>query len=253
MARIPIALQLYSVREDCARDLPGTLAAVANMGYEGVEFAGFYDRSAKELRKLLDENGLKAAGSHTRLDLLRGDELARTVEFNQELGNKYVVVPSVPEAMRNSKATCLDTARILDEVAAELLSHGMFTGYHNHKVEVEPLPDDATASAFTTLFDATRPEVVMQIDVGHAMRGGADPVALIERYAGRAKTVHVKEFDPNDETTVVGEGIVPWSDVFSVCERVGGTEWYIVEHERYSKPPLECVEACLKNLKEMGK
>ena len=252
MARIPIALQLYSVRDDCAKDLPGTLEAVAKMGYEGVEFAGFYDRTPQELRKMLADNGLAVAGSHTALKLLQGDDLKRTIEFNQELGNKYLVIPSLPEAMRNTKEACLETAKILNEIAEALKPHGMYTGFHNHKVEVEPFAD-GDSNAFITLFDATSEDVVVQIDVGHAMRGGADPVALIERYPGRAKTVHVKEFDPNDETTIVGEGIVPWNDVFAVCESKGGTEWYIVEHERYSKPPLESVEHCLRNLKAMGK
>lgn len=255
MSRIPIALQLYSVRQACAEDLAGTLEAVAKMGYEGVEFAGFYNRSAKELRQMLADNGLQVAGAHIRLDELTGDQFQRTVEFNQELGNKYLILPSVPESMRNTKEACLQTARLLDELAEKLLPYGMFTGYHNHKVEVQPLPgqQDPSVSAFTTLFDATRPEVVVQIDIGHAMRGGADPVALIERYPGRAKTVHVKEYAPNDDAAVVGEGVVPWADVFSACERVGGTEWYIVEHEHYSRSPLECVELCLKNLRAMGK
>lgn len=252
MARIPIALQLYSVREDCAKDLPGTLEAVAKMGYEGVEFAGFYDHTAQEIRKLLADHGLKVAGSHTGLQLLQGDELKRTIEFNHEVGNRYLIIPGLPEAMRNSKEACLKTAEVLDEIAAALKPHGMFTGFHNHKAEVEPFPS-GDANAFVVLFDATKQDVVVQIDVGHTMRGGADPVALIERYPGRAKTVHVKEFDPNDETTLVGEGIVPWSEVFAACETKGGTEWYIVEHEQYSMSPLESVDRCLKNLKAMGK
>lgn len=253
MARIPIALQLYSVRDDCARDLEGTLAAIAAMGYEGVEFAGFYDRPAKEVRRLLDDNGLQVAGSHTGLHLLQGDKLQETIEYNLELGNKYMVIPAVPQKMRDTKAACLETAGIIQEIAEALKPHGMYTGYHNHKDEVMPLPDAPDESAFTVLFDATGDDVVVQIDVGHAMRGGADPVALIERYPGRLKTVHVKEFDPNDETTAVGQGAVPWEKVFAACESKGGPEWYIVEHERYTLTPMESVELCLKNLKAMGK
>ena len=252
MARIPIAVQLYSVREDCKKDLPGTLEALAKMGYEGVEFAGFYDRTPQELRKLLADNGLKVAGSHTSLKLLQGDEFKRTVEFNLELGNRYVVVPSLPPEMYNTKEACLETAKIFNEIAEALKEHGLYTGFHNHKHEVQPFADGGS-NAFITIFDATREDVIMQIDVGHAMRGGADPVELIKRYPGRAKTVHIKEFDPDDDTTVVGEGIVPWNDVFAAFESIGGTEWYIVEHERYSRPPLECVELCLRNLKAMGK
>ena len=88
MTRIPIALQLYSVRENCQKDFPGTLKAVAEMGYEGVDFAGYYDYDAKAIRKMLDDLGLGVAGCHTGLNTLLGDELAKTVEFNRILGNK---------------------------------------------------------------------------------------------------------------------------------------------------------------------
>jgi hypothetical protein len=99
----PIGLQLYSVREDCKRDLPGTIAAVGKMGYDGVEFAGYYDRSAEDLRKMLDDNGLVCCGTHTGLDTLLEDNLAKTIEFNKTLGNKYLIVPGLPE--KNSSST----------------------------------------------------------------------------------------------------------------------------------------------------
>ena len=94
-SRTPIGLQLYSVRKECERDLPGVITAVAKMGYKGVEFAGYYNRSAKELRKMLDDKGLKCCGTHTGLDTLLGDNLVRTIEFNKTLGNKYLDRKSV--------------------------------------------------------------------------------------------------------------------------------------------------------------
>ncbi len=120
MAPIPVGLQLYSVRNDCAADLPGTLAAVAKMGYAGVEFAGTYDRSAKELRTMLDDLGLKCCGTHIRIDTLLGDALPATVEFNQILGNKYLIVPGLAEEYRNSRAAWLRTAGIFNEIAERL-------------------------------------------------------------------------------------------------------------------------------------
>jgi len=107
MARIPIALQLYSVREECAKDLVGTIKAVAEMGYEGVEFAGYYGRDAKELRGILDDFRLKVAGTHIGINTLLGDELEKTVEFNSILGNKFLIVPGLPEEYRNSKTSCI--------------------------------------------------------------------------------------------------------------------------------------------------
>ena len=115
--RIPIALQLYSVRDDCAGDLSLTLQAVAQMGYEGVEFAGYYDRSAEELRDMCEDLGLKVAGTHTGLNTLLGDELAKTVEFNQILGNPYLIVPGLSEEYRSSQQAWLDTAKLFNDIA----------------------------------------------------------------------------------------------------------------------------------------
>ena len=118
-SRVPIGLQLYSVRKECERDLPGVIAAVAKMGYKGVEFAGYYNRSAKELCKMLDDNGLKCCGTHTGLDTLLGDNLARTIEFNKTLGNKYLVVPGMPAKYRESHQAWLNTAKLfkgIDEI-----------------------------------------------------------------------------------------------------------------------------------------
>src|SRR5438105_11085129 len=90
---LQVGLQLYAVRDDCAKDLPGVLKAVAKMGYTGVEFAGYYGRSAQELRAMLDEDGLKCYGTHIGLETLLGDNLAKTVEFNKVLGNNMLIVP----------------------------------------------------------------------------------------------------------------------------------------------------------------
>src|SRR5437867_2457201 len=100
--KIPIGLQLYSVRKDCEKDLVGTVTAVAKMGYKGVEFAGYYGRDAKTLRKLLDDVGLKCCGTHLQLETVLGDNLPKTIEFNQTLGNQFLIVPSLPEKRRSS-------------------------------------------------------------------------------------------------------------------------------------------------------
>ncbi len=251
MTRIPIALQLYSVREDCQTDLPATLRAVAEMGYEGVDFAGTYGYEAEEIRSLLDDLGLQTAGCHTGLDTLLGDELAQTAAFNQILGNKYLIVPWIPEERRDSRDAWLRTADLFNQIAAELEPFGMYTGYHNHHVEFEPYADGLTP--WDVFFTHTDPRVVMQIDIGNALHGGGDPVAYLRRYPGRALTVHLKEHAAGKDEVLLGEGDVDWSTVFEVVEDQGATEWYIVEQETYPYPPLESVHRCLQNLKRMGK
>ncbi|MBI4553929.1 MAG: sugar phosphate isomerase/epimerase [Candidatus Latescibacteria bacterium] len=250
MARLPIALQLYSVRQDCARDLPGTLSAVAKMGYDGVEFAGYYGFEAATLRTMLDDLGLRVAGAHVSLDTLLGPELDRSVEFHQTLGNRLLIVPGLPEARRSSRAAWLETARLMNGIAERLRPYGMRPGYHNHTVEFQPLEGELP---WDTFFGHTDPAVIMQVDIGNALHGGAQVLPFLERYPGRAVTVHLKEYSATNETALIGEGDVPWDEVFRLCEGVGGTEWYIVEQESYASPPLECVERCLHTLRQMGK
>ncbi len=249
--KIPIALQLYSVREDCAADLPGTLEAVAEMGYDGVEFAGYYGRSAEELRPMLDDLGLKVAGTHTGIHTLLGDELEKTVEFNKTVGNKFLIVPWLPEERRDSKAAWLKTAKLINGIAEKVKPEGMLVGYHNHAMEFQPIDGETPWDIF---LGATVRDVVMQLDTGNAMHGGvsADGVLkILKRYPGRAVTVHLKEYSSENDKALIGEGETKWKELFKLCETVGATEWYIVEQESYALPPLECVRRCIKNLRKM--
>jgi sugar phosphate isomerase/epimerase len=251
MSKIPIALQLYSVREDCARDLAGTLKAVAEMGYDGVEFAGYYGWSADELRGLLDNVGLKVAGTHIGLDSLLGEALEETVEFNKKIGNKFLIVPWLPEDRRGSKVAWLETAQLMNEIAKKLKPHGLRVGYHNHTFEFQPVDGDLP---WDILFSSTVPEVVMQLDTGNAMHGGVSPEGVLEilkRHPGRATTVHLKEFSASNELAVIGEGDMRWREFLKLCETIGGTEWYIIEQESYAYAPLECARRCIQNLKRM--
>jgi len=250
MSNIPIGLQLYSVREDCARDLPGVLEAVAKMGYAGVEFAGYYDRTAEELRRLLDANGLQCCGTHTQYPTILPDRIEETITFNATLGNRYLIVPWLNEDLRPSRDAWKRLADIFNRAAETAKPHGMVVGYHNHHFEFQPLEGELPWDIF---FGNTRPEVVMQLDTGNALHGGADPVPFLQRYPGRALTVHLKEYSATNDKALIGEGDVKWDEVFALCEGYGGTEWYIVEQESYAHPPLECVDLCLQRLRSMGK
>jgi sugar phosphate isomerase/epimerase len=137
--KLPIGVQLYSVREDCERDLPGTLKALKGFGYEAAEFAGYYGKSAAELRRLLDDNGLKCCGTHTGLNTLEGDALAKTVEFNKTLGNPFLIVPSIPEERRKTADDWKALAARFDALADQVAPAGMRVGYHNHNFEFAPI------------------------------------------------------------------------------------------------------------------
>jgi sugar phosphate isomerase/epimerase len=226
------------------------LDAVAAMGYDGVEFAGYYGRSAAELREMLDARNLRCAGTHTGLHSIVGDELAATAEFNRTIGNRFLIVPGLPAERRSSRAAWLETAQIFTEAAARAAEHGMLVGYHNHAIEFREMDGELP---WDTFFANTPKEVVMQVDIGNALHGGGNPVPYIARYPGRAITVHLKEHSATNDKALVGEGDVNWQEVFELCESVGGTEWYIVEQESYAYTPLECVDRCLRNLRAMGK
>jgi sugar phosphate isomerase/epimerase len=259
VSRIPIAVQLYSVREEAAKDLPGVLKAVADMGYDGVEFAGYYGFSAEDLCKLLDETGLKVAGAHVGLDTLLGDELAKSIEFHQAIGNPYPVVPGLGSQYTESREAWQRTAGIFNEIADALAAHDMQTGYHNHHTEFTPLDGE---EPWDTFFGNTKDSVIMQLDTGNAMHGGADPIPYLKRYPGRATTVHLKPYAPSLKTEAdphggfrpcIGEDETPWEELLTLCETSGGTKWYIVEYESDKYPPMEAIDLCLNALRRMGR
>ncbi|MFX0093268.1 MAG: sugar phosphate isomerase/epimerase family protein [Candidatus Hodarchaeota archaeon] len=251
MVKSPIALQLYSIRGDCTRNLPGTLKAVKQMGYEGVEFAGHYGRTARELRDLLDTLELSPVGSHTNIYSLLGDELRRTIEFNRELGNKLLIVPSLPEEMRRSKEAWLKTASLFNEISEKVRREGMYIGFHNHAIEFQPLEGILPWDLF---FETTISDIIMQLDIGNAMQGGISSDGILEilrRFPDRAITIHLKEFSSTNDHALIGEGEVKWKELLFLCECLGVIEWYIIEQESYAYAPLVCAQRCIENLKEI--
>ena len=225
--KIPIALQLYTIGADLRRDMAGSLAAVAKLGYKGVEFAGFNNVAAKDIRKMLDDNGLQCVGCHTALNTLQGEEFDKTVEFNKAIGNPRLVVPSLAANYTNSRKSIEDAADIFNGIAAKLKPLGMRTGFHCHPGEFRQVEG---ATVWDIFFTRANKDVIMQIDLGHMGTAGADQVAALNKYPGRAATVHVK---PANAAPLLGDAADTnkWPEIFKACESVGATEWYIVEYD----------------------
>jgi len=219
------------------------------MGYQGVEFAGYHGKSAEEIAKMLKDNGVVCCGTHTGLNTLTGDNFDKTVEFNKTIGNKYLIVPGLPHQNVESRQAVIDTAKLFTELAAKAKPLGMYVGYHAHGGDFKKFDGE---TVWDLLFANAGPDVVMQMDVGNCLGGGGDPYATLKKFPGRALTVHLKEHG-GKAGAVVGEGDVKWNEVFQLCETTGKTQWYIVEQESYATSPLECVKACLENLRKMGK
>jgi sugar phosphate isomerase/epimerase len=250
MGGIPLAVQVYSVRQDAAADLAKTLKALADMGYQGVEFAGFYGHEAADIRRMLDDNGLQCAGSHTAWDDVQPAKLEQTAAYNKTLDNRFLIIPGLPEDRRNSLAAWEETAELFNGLAERAKAFDMRVGYHNHFVEFQEIEGRRPIEVFLC---GTREDVVMQFDSGNARHAGADVVPYIRRYPGRAATVHLKEWTDAAGGAVLGEGKTDWPALFEACESAGGTQWYIVEQETYPVAPLDSVRRCIENLRKMGK
>jgi sugar phosphate isomerase/epimerase len=243
-----IGLQLYTVRDDCAKDLPGVLKAVAKMGYSGVEFAGYYGHSAQELRQMLDEDGLKCYGTHIGLETLMGDNFEKTVEFNRTLGNRLLVVPSLAPQQRNSRQALLETAKLFNEIAKKLEPYGMYVGYHDHSEDFKTVDGEVM---WDTFFANTDPRVAIQFDIGNALEAGVQAAPYLAKYPGRVLSVHVKDYSATNPKALLGEGDEHWDEVIPLLKGKAGVRWYIIEQETYPYPPLECAEKCLRTFEKM--
>jgi sugar phosphate isomerase/epimerase len=248
--KIPIALQLYSVRNECAQDLFGVIAQVAKMGYQGVEFAGYHGHSAADIRKVLDDNGIVCEGTHTPISALDDENLEATAELHKTLGCEFVIVPWIPVEMRNSEAATKATAEKMTAICAKLRPLGLKTGFHAHDADMRPLENGQ--SPWDILAANTPDDFILQYDTANGMAGGADPVQPILNNPGRNLSVHLKGYK-GGHGAIIGEDDIPWQRVFEASENGGGVQWYVVEHEENDQPPLDAVKKCLDNLRAMGK
>ena len=242
--KIPVGIQLYSVGDAMADDVPGTLGRIAAMGYEGVEFAGYHGLTGDELREMLDANGLKCAGSHLRFQFLEGEALESTVANNRALGNDRLIIPSAPRDDLDG------TIRRMNAVHKRAVDMGMRVGFHNHTSEFETI-DGVTR--FDRIFGETPDDFLVQLDIGWACAAGQDVIALLRRYANRVETVHIKEFHPDDVAAVVGEGTVDWPSVMDVLEAETAVKWYLVEQEQFAVSSMESAKGCIDNIRKMGR
>ena len=243
--KIPVGVELYSVREDCKKDFPGTIAAIAKMGYAGVEFAGYWNRSATEIKKMLDDNGIVACGSHTPAEMVQPDKLQATIEFNQTIGNKFIIVPDMTGQTRQ---VWIDKAKYFNDVAAQLQPLELSIGYHSHFHDFHRVEGDMPWEIFGSY---TTPDVILQLDTSNCCDGGADPLAELKKFPGRTRSIHIKPNGGGPEA-VIGEDKIDWPSIFGYCETGGGTQWYVMEHET-SQQPLDTMRRTFAALQKFGK
>lgn len=252
----PVGLELYSVRQELAKDLIGTLKAVAKMGYDGVEFFGPYadwkPEQAREAKKVLNDVGMKCFSAHTGAKYFTPEHLDRVIELNTILESRFMIMSSAGrvEGIDGWKGV----AQKLNTAAEKLKSLKKATGFHNHASEFRPING---VKPMEVLAKETSKDVVLQLDVGTCIEAGTDPIAWVEANPGRIKSIHMKDWKsgmekPHDGYKVLlGEGSADWKKIVTACIKKGGIEHLLVEQEGSRFGEFETAEKCLANFKKL--
>jgi len=251
---IPLGIQLWTVKEEAAKDLEGTMKKLYAIGFRQIEFAGFYGKTAAEIGALMKGIGFTLVSMHAGADDIaaKGDSI---IADAKTLGLKYIICSS---PMSDAAKAKLEWAKKMDaldlgdwKMNAELFNKfgktvkaaGLQFGYHNHHTEFKKF---GASTAYDTLMGSTDPDLVkIELDVGWAVAARQDPVALLNKYKGRVVALHVKDIgkladDPHQSTTVaVGEGIIDWKKVISTAKANGTKTFFYEQEEPHTRPILE--------------
>ncbi len=242
---LPIALQLWSVKEDAEKDFFDTLEKVARMGYDGVEFAGYHGKNAHEIKTKLKELGLKIAGSHISMEEIL-EETDKVIKFEQELGNKYIVCPWASFPTINEWD---DFAEKLQQAGVKIAAAGLSLLYHNHNHEL--VSKEGTV-ILDRLFEAVPASFLnAELDTYWLEYAGVNAINYMEKWKGRTPLIHVKDMDSSKrESTEISNGSL---NIKGIVEKAyeNGTEWLVVEQEAFTQAPLISVEIGLQNLQRI--
>lgn len=251
---LPIAMQVYSVREEAERDFAGTMKKLGEMGYDGVELAGLYGKSAEEIRDSVKAAGLTAISAHVSYDELTGD-LEKTLQDYETIGCRYIAIPWLGEDRRFGAALYEETLKMLPVIAEGCKKHGMTLLYHNHDFEFAKTPDG------TYMLDQLYADVPADVlgaepDTCWIKVGGPDPSDWLKKYSGRCPLVHVKDFQRTAdgvELLALGEGEQDFPTLVKTAKECGA-QWLIIEQDDHPYgTPMGNMKKSLDYLKEIGK
>ncbi len=244
-----IGMQLYTVRDLMKRDFEGTLARVAAIGYQEVEFAGYFDHPPQTIRAALDRNGLAGISAHMEYASL-GAPWPKVLEAAQVIGQSYIVCPWIEEEQRKEPDGWKRAAEAFNRAGEASLKAGIQFGYHNHDFEFHPEKSLGGKLPYDVLLAETDPHLVkMQMDLCWITEGGQDPLAYFDRYPGRFPMVHVKDMTKAHKMTEVGSGAIDWKRIFAQSEKAG-IRHYFVEHDQ-PKDPFESLRISHDYLKKL--
>ena len=247
---LPIGTQAWCVRTTLRTDIPGTLAQVSKAGFELLELENAFGKSGAEWKAALDAAKLKAAGFHHTLAELRADKLQQTIEFNQALGNRNLIIRSLPPAVYTQADLLKQTTEEINGVAEKLKPHNLRVGYHNHTTDFNRIDGEYWWNRFA---DQTSKDVVLQFDTGNASeKEGVNVVEILKRNPGRVKSMHIKPFSKASPNAFIGADELKWADIMTAAETVAGVELYIIEYEKNTgQPPIDDLKANLEAFKKL--
>lgn len=243
-----VAVQMYTLREYSAIDFFDTLSKVAELGFKGVEFAGFYEHSAKEVKEQLDLLGLVAVGSHTPLEALEKD-LQAVIEYNKVIGNNLIICPYSKWEDRKG----LDAiVKVLNGASKVIKENGMTLLYHNHAHEFDLIEGQY---GLDLLFELTKDSgVEIELDTHWLSRVAIDPCAYMNQYGERCRLVHLKDLQIVNgvmDFAALGEGTINIENIIHTAEKCG-MEWIIVENDMPKPNGFENITVSMNYLKTLG-
>ena len=275
MKKAKVAVQLYSVRDDLEKDFYGTLKKVKEMGYAGVEFAGFYDQPAEKIKKALDDLGLEALSSHVPLDTLN-EKLDEMISFHKTLGSGYFAIPWLDEERRPGRDKWNDVVSQIMTIGKAAQAAGLQLLYHNHDFEFVKIDGKY---ALDRLYAEIPPEyLATELDTCWVSVAGEDPAAYLRKYADRSPVVHLKDYiktgkadnmyalinekgkDDSDAVAdrssfdfrPLGLGQLALEEILKAVDEIG-SEWIVVEQDRSTeRPPMEAISISRDTLKKLG-
>jgi sugar phosphate isomerase/epimerase len=256
MSKKDFATQIWPFREAFGKDMPSTLEKIAGLGFAGVELCRWFNWTdmfdkwpAEDIQSVCAKVGLKVVSAHIPYYMIQEDRLDELADFCHAVDMRFAMVASLPQQEFASKATLLEVASSFNRAATTLSPKGILIGYHCHGGDFKPVE---SSIPWEIIFDNTGPEVVMQLDIGNTLSGGADPLHYLNKYPGRATLVHLKEYDSEKPAAAVGDGEVDWNQVMETSDELHLPEWYIIEQEEKEFDPWYSAEKSLKYLRSIG-
>jgi sugar phosphate isomerase/epimerase len=251
MAKLPISVQLYTVRSLMQKDFAGTIREVAGIGYKAVELAGFGPHSAGEVKQICADAGVAISGAHVGIEALEKD-VNKALDEQAVLGNKNVIVPYLGNEYRTVDGY-KKAAASMNKIAADCQKRGMELAYHNHSFEFDKL--DGGQTGFDLLYNNSDPKLVKaELDVYWLKHGGQDPVAIINRFGSRTLILHLKDMAPGADRKFapVGEGILDFKAILDAASKHGVKYGAVEQDDTYGANPLDAIRTSFNNLQKLN-